>query len=296
MTAALYGDAALVTRLLAAGADPNARNSAGATALMWAAPDVAKMRALLDAGADVNAHSDDRRSPLVITTDIVGAAPALRLLLEYGADASPWQASDPSPLREAARVDDCRDVSPADGVRRQPEERRRAVRDVSAHQLFHVRAAGRRGWRRTAAALPPPPGAGATAPRYDPGPSARPTRGRRDARRHPRQFTPPSSAACRCCRTSAPRSSSRPAACRAITTASCRWRSTAARANGYAVNEAVAAQQAHAIGALSRVVARSHGPEHSDRRRQRHDQLPDVRSRGRQAIRPTPRPTRRRSG
>src|SRR5712692_2332063 len=39
MTAALYGDAALVKRLLSAGADPNATNSAGATALMWAVPD-----------------------------------------------------------------------------------------------------------------------------------------------------------------------------------------------------------------------------------------------------------------
>src|SRR5262249_50111108 len=43
MTAALYGDASLVKRLLAAGADSNARNRAGATALMWAVPDVAKM-------------------------------------------------------------------------------------------------------------------------------------------------------------------------------------------------------------------------------------------------------------
>jgi len=35
MAAALYGDAALVQRLLAAGADPGASNGAGATALMW---------------------------------------------------------------------------------------------------------------------------------------------------------------------------------------------------------------------------------------------------------------------
>src|SRR5262245_4045448 len=40
MAAALYGDAARMKRLLRAGADPNATNVAGATALMWAVPDV----------------------------------------------------------------------------------------------------------------------------------------------------------------------------------------------------------------------------------------------------------------
>src|SRR6476661_369639 len=44
MAAALYGDAVLVTRLLAMGADARASNVAGATALMWALPDTAKMR------------------------------------------------------------------------------------------------------------------------------------------------------------------------------------------------------------------------------------------------------------
>src|SRR5439155_14193543 len=101
-----YGDASLVKRLLSAGADPNAKNVAGATALMWAAPDVETMRLLLDAGADVSARSDDRRTALVVASGIVGGSPAVQQLLEYGAD--PWvsRASDPSPLREAARVDD----------------------------------------------------------------------------------------------------------------------------------------------------------------------------------------------
>ena len=77
MAAALYGDAALVKRLLAGGADPNAANSAGATALMWAAPDGTRCGVLLDAGADVNARSDDRRSPLIITAASSAPAPAL---------------------------------------------------------------------------------------------------------------------------------------------------------------------------------------------------------------------------
>jgi mono/diheme cytochrome c family protein len=105
MSAALYGDAALVSRLLAAGADPDARDIAGATALMWAVPDRRKMQLLLDAGADANARSDGGRSVLVVASGIVGAAQAVNLLLDYGADPSQWRASDVSPLREAARVD-----------------------------------------------------------------------------------------------------------------------------------------------------------------------------------------------
>jgi hypothetical protein len=87
MFAALYGDAGLVRRLLAAGADPNTANAAGATALMWAVPDVDKLRVLLDAGADVNSRSEENRTALVIAAGIVGARPAVNLLLEYGATA-----------------------------------------------------------------------------------------------------------------------------------------------------------------------------------------------------------------
>jgi hypothetical protein len=104
MAAALYGDATLMQQLLAIGADANATNVAGATALMWALPDTAKMRALLDAGADVDARTEDRRTALVIASGIVGADAAVQLLLERGAKASPAAASDPSALREAVRV------------------------------------------------------------------------------------------------------------------------------------------------------------------------------------------------
>ena len=105
MFAALYGDVALMRQLLAAGADPNAANAAGATALMWAVPDVERLRLLLDAGADVNAHSEEQRTALVIAAGIVGAAPAVNLLLEYGAAAwEPLAGSNPGPLREAARA------------------------------------------------------------------------------------------------------------------------------------------------------------------------------------------------
>jgi hypothetical protein len=106
MTAALYGDALQVERSLKAGADPNGAQRGGVTPLMLAAPDRDKMKRLLDAGADANARSEEGRSVIAIASGIAGAAPAVRLLLDYGADPSPWALQEVSPLREAVRVDD----------------------------------------------------------------------------------------------------------------------------------------------------------------------------------------------
>src|SRR6185436_5047967 len=106
MYAALYGDAALVKRLLRSGADPNASNAAGATALMWAVPHTDRMDLLVAAGADVNARSQDGRTPLLIAAGIVGAHSAVELLLENGAVPARAVSGDLAPLREAARVDD----------------------------------------------------------------------------------------------------------------------------------------------------------------------------------------------
>jgi ankyrin repeat protein len=173
MAAALYGDAALVRRLLDAGADPNAANAAGATALMWAVPDVDAMRLLLDAGADVNARSEDRRSPIVIASGIVGAAPAVGLLLDYGGDPWQWRASELSPLREAARAGDA-DIFRLlldDGL---------GPKSAGAPPAAFVRVncGPCAELIRAGSPLPrqiPEPGAESTAPRYDPGRAARPT-------------------------------------------------------------------------------------------------------------------------
>jgi len=63
MYAVLYSDAPMLERLLKQGADPNKQNDANATALMWAAVDPGKTKVLLDHGAEVNARSDDSRTP-----------------------------------------------------------------------------------------------------------------------------------------------------------------------------------------------------------------------------------------
>lgn len=55
MYAVLYGDAASMRLLLDRGADPNTRNDAGATALMWAVGDLEKTRLLVERGADLKA-------------------------------------------------------------------------------------------------------------------------------------------------------------------------------------------------------------------------------------------------
>src|SRR5450759_4165705 len=58
MYAAIYGDVEFVNLLLDKGADPNASNDLGINALMWAAGDLAKVRTLVAHGASVNARSN----------------------------------------------------------------------------------------------------------------------------------------------------------------------------------------------------------------------------------------------
>lgn len=105
MSAALYADAALMKELLDRGADPNAADDNGATALMWAIPDLQKTTMLLDRGADVSVRSSDGRTPLMIAAGLPAAEPIARLLIEKGAkvrDRAPSLFGDVSPLILAA--------------------------------------------------------------------------------------------------------------------------------------------------------------------------------------------------
>src|SRR5579884_1262590 len=85
MYATLYGDLASIRLILDKGADVNAHNQSGATALMWAVDDLEKTRVLIEHGADVNVRSDNRRTPLMIAAGRVGNVGALKLLLDRGA-------------------------------------------------------------------------------------------------------------------------------------------------------------------------------------------------------------------
>jgi ankyrin repeat protein len=111
MYAALYGDATDVGLLLESGANPNIRNDAGATALMWAVDDREKTRLLLEHGADANARSEKGRTPLIIATDQYGASPVVKLLLDHDAKPSVKAPENGfgggvSPLAAAARAGD----------------------------------------------------------------------------------------------------------------------------------------------------------------------------------------------
>jgi ankyrin repeat protein len=108
MYAVLYTGAATLERLLNQGADPNKRNDANATALMWAATDLEKTRVLLNHGADVNARSSDLRTPLMIAARRPGNTPVIKLLLEHGANPNPnaHPLTESSPLIEAATAGD----------------------------------------------------------------------------------------------------------------------------------------------------------------------------------------------
>jgi ankyrin repeat protein len=108
MYAVLYSDAATLERLLKQGADPNKKNDANATALMWAAVDLEKTRVLLNHGADVNATSNDLRTPLTIAATRHGNLPVIRLLLEHGANLNPNPKPDVmgSPLVQAGTTGD----------------------------------------------------------------------------------------------------------------------------------------------------------------------------------------------
>ena len=104
MYAVLYTDATMLEQLLKKGADPNIPNDAKATALMWAATDLAKTRVLLAHGAAVNAVSADFRTALIVAAARPGGAPVVKLLLDHGAD--PNLTTVTSPLFDAAIAGD----------------------------------------------------------------------------------------------------------------------------------------------------------------------------------------------
>jgi ankyrin repeat protein len=86
MAATLFANAEMVDVLLKHGADPNRGGPAGTTALMWAVPDVEKVRLLVARGANVNARSDSERTPLLAAASFPRTVDLLRLLLDRGAD------------------------------------------------------------------------------------------------------------------------------------------------------------------------------------------------------------------
>ena len=82
----LFGSTADVKKLVDGGFNVNSTTQAGAmTALMLAAPDTAKMKLLLDHGANADARAKNRYSALLIAAQYPNSGAAMNLLLDHGA-------------------------------------------------------------------------------------------------------------------------------------------------------------------------------------------------------------------
>jgi ankyrin repeat protein len=108
---ALYASADCMELLLKKGADPNVRNKADQTPLMWCAHDTAKVRLLLKYGADVNAVSRSGNTALMAAVVGSGQYAATRLLLDNGADALVINKRKETALIRAAQFGDVSSVA-----------------------------------------------------------------------------------------------------------------------------------------------------------------------------------------
>jgi ankyrin repeat protein len=105
MYAAEAGSTTEMRILIQHGADVNARNAFGSTALMWSIPDVQKVRLLLDHGADVNIAAKSGRTALLMALSRPSPETA-RLLLANGADTAAVDKAGVTTLLAALRGND----------------------------------------------------------------------------------------------------------------------------------------------------------------------------------------------
>ena len=105
MFAAAYGSLEAMKLLVSSAADAKAESDAGITALHWCTADVAKVRLLLDHGADIHKASRLGRTPLIVAAETYGALDTVKLLLQKGADVNAADNIGYTPLIAAAYVD-----------------------------------------------------------------------------------------------------------------------------------------------------------------------------------------------
>ena len=86
MYAAAYGSLQSMKILLKAGADVDAVNAFGATALMWSVSQPEKVKLLLDHKANANLKAKDGRTALMLAAASPGSDRVVDLLLAHGAD------------------------------------------------------------------------------------------------------------------------------------------------------------------------------------------------------------------
>ena len=101
MYAAEIGSVDAMRLLIDHGADVNAQNAFGSTALMWSVSDPAKVRLLLDHGAQVNTVARSGRTALIIAAFTNPSAEVVRLLLAKGAKVGVMDTRHVTPLNAA---------------------------------------------------------------------------------------------------------------------------------------------------------------------------------------------------
>jgi ankyrin repeat protein len=101
MFAAEIGSLDAMRLLLDRGADVNAQNAFGSTALMWAVSDPAEVRLLLEHGAQVNTAAKSGRTALIIAAFANPSAEVVRLLLAKGAKVDVMDKRHVTPLNAA---------------------------------------------------------------------------------------------------------------------------------------------------------------------------------------------------
>ena len=106
MAAAAAGSVEAMAFLIDKGADIDAQNPFGTTALMMSATQIAKVRLLLDRGANAAIASKQGRTALFIAAMSEGSAPIVRLLMAKGADVRAKDAFQNTTLTAAAYGND----------------------------------------------------------------------------------------------------------------------------------------------------------------------------------------------
>ena len=106
MYAAAYGSLDSMRALLDAGADVNAKNAFDATPLLWSANNLDKVRLLVSKGADVNARSKQGMTPLIVAALQDGGSDVVKFFIEKGADVNARGTGGATALLAATNAND----------------------------------------------------------------------------------------------------------------------------------------------------------------------------------------------
>ena len=101
MVAAEIGSVDAMQMVVDHGANVNAKNSYGSTALMWSVTDAKKVRLLLDHGADVNVAARSGRTALIVASFANPSSEVVRMLLAKGANVAVMDQRKVTPLNAA---------------------------------------------------------------------------------------------------------------------------------------------------------------------------------------------------